>query len=87
MAHGDVRGGGRCTAAYVLLGYAYGPIGDSRLDVTGDLHYGVLVCHVLTAFVALVLGPLRSCPRSGPAAASTGRWAVPVSSPECFRGR
>ncbi|AZM49861.1 hypothetical protein DMB38_32400 [Streptomyces sp. WAC 06738] len=36
--------------------------GDSRLDVGGDLHYGVVVGHVLTAFVALVLGPLQFVP-------------------------
>ncbi|MBC3192811.1 DUF2306 domain-containing protein [Pseudonocardia sp. C8] len=44
-------------APYVLL-----DIGSSRLEVTGRLHYGLLVAHVLTAAVALVLGPLQFVP-------------------------
>lgn len=31
----------------------------SRLEVSGGLHYGVLVGHIFTAAVALVLGPLQ----------------------------
>ena len=34
-------------------------IDDSRLDVDGTVHYGVLVVHIFTAAVALVLGPLQ----------------------------
>jgi uncharacterized membrane protein len=34
-------------------------IADSRLDVTGTLHYAVLVGHIFAATVALVLGPLQ----------------------------
>jgi uncharacterized membrane protein len=36
--------------------------GDGRVHVTGDLHRGLLTGHVLTAFVALVLGPLQFVP-------------------------
>jgi hypothetical protein len=34
-------------------------IDDSRLDVSGTVHYAVLVAHIFTAAVALVLGPLQ----------------------------
>jgi uncharacterized membrane protein len=34
-------------------------IADSRLDVSGTLHYSVLVVHIFAATVALVLGPLQ----------------------------
>ena len=34
-------------------------IRNSRLDVTGPLHYSVLVVHIFTAAVALVAGPLQ----------------------------
>lgn len=34
-------------------------VADSRLEVGGGLHYGVLVGHIFTAAVALVLGPLQ----------------------------
>jgi uncharacterized membrane protein len=34
-------------------------IDNSRLDVSGALHYSVLVVHIFTATVALVLGPLQ----------------------------
>jgi uncharacterized membrane protein YozB (DUF420 family) len=44
-------------APYVLL-----DVGSSRLEVGGGLHYGLLVAHVLTATVALVLGPLQFVP-------------------------
>ncbi|MGN9837865.1 DUF2306 domain-containing protein [Nonomuraea sp. H19] len=36
--------------------------GDSRLDVGGGPHYYLLVAHILTALVALVLGPLQFVP-------------------------
>lgn len=42
---------------YLLL-----DIGSSRLDVTGDVHYSVLVTHIFTALIALVLGPLQFIP-------------------------
>lgn len=42
---------------YLLL-----DIDDSRLDVTGEAHYALLVAHVFTALVALVLGPLQFIP-------------------------
>jgi uncharacterized membrane protein len=50
-------------AAVLTFPYLTLDIGDSRLDVTGDLHYGVLVTHIFTATVALVLGPLQFMPR------------------------
>ncbi|MBG0565973.1 DUF2306 domain-containing protein [Actinoplanes aureus] len=34
-------------------------VADSRLDVGGGPHYGVLIGHIFTAAVALVLGPLQ----------------------------
>ena len=34
----------------------------SRLTVTGELHYALLVGHIFTAMVALVLGPLQFVP-------------------------
>jgi uncharacterized membrane protein len=34
----------------------------SRLAVSGELHYGLLVAHIATAAVALVLGPLQVVP-------------------------
>src|SRR3954469_18278504 len=34
----------------------------SRLSVSGELHYGLLVAHIFTAAVALVLGPLQFVP-------------------------
>jgi uncharacterized membrane protein len=37
--------------------------GGSRLDVPGGSHYWVLVAHVLTATVALVVGPAQFIPR------------------------
>ncbi|WP_433179438.1 DUF2306 domain-containing protein [Actinoallomurus sp. CA-150999] len=42
---------------YLLL-----DIGNSRLDVSGEAHYAVLVTHIFTAFIALVLGPLQFVP-------------------------
>jgi uncharacterized membrane protein len=38
-------------------------IDRSRLEVSGSLHYAVLVAHIFTATVALVLGPLQFVPR------------------------
>ena len=47
----------------VLVGpYLLLDIDDSRLEVTGEAHYAVLVAHVFTAFIALVLGPLQFIP-------------------------
>ncbi|NBE85395.1 DUF2306 domain-containing protein [Micromonospora rubida] len=34
-------------------------IDDSRLDMSGNLHYSLLVAHIFTAAVAIVLGPLQ----------------------------
>jgi uncharacterized membrane protein len=42
---------------YLLLN-----IDNSRLDVSGEAHYAVLVVHIFTAFIALVLGPLQFIP-------------------------
>jgi uncharacterized membrane protein len=44
-------------APYVLL-----DVGSSRVEVDGGLHYALLVAHVVTATVALVLGPLQFVP-------------------------
>lgn len=44
-------------APYVLLDTAAG-----RLAVLGELHYALLVGHIVTAMVALVLGPLQFVP-------------------------
>jgi len=46
--------------AYPYLGL---DIGDSRLEVRGNLQYSVLVAHIFTATVALVLGPLQFMPK------------------------
>lgn len=42
---------------YVLL-----DINSSRVKVSDEAHYGVLVAHIFTAFIALVLGPLQFVP-------------------------
>ncbi|MBO2453087.1 DUF2306 domain-containing protein [Actinomadura barringtoniae] len=42
---------------YLLLN-----IDSSRLDVSGEAHFAVLVVHVFTAFIALVLGPPQFIP-------------------------
>ncbi|GAB3444931.1 DUF2306 domain-containing protein [Actinophytocola sediminis] len=42
--------------------YLQGDITASRLAVTSETHYALLVGHVLTAMVALVLGPLQFVP-------------------------
>ncbi|HYN92535.1 MAG TPA: DUF2306 domain-containing protein [Pilimelia sp.] len=34
-------------------------IDDSRLNMSGNLHYSLLVAHIFTAAVAIVLGPLQ----------------------------
>jgi hypothetical protein len=49
----------------VVLAYPYLglDIDNSRLDVSGGLHYSVLVAHIFTAAVALVLGPLQFVPK------------------------
>jgi uncharacterized membrane protein len=44
-------------APYVLLDVA-----SSRVEVDGGLHYALLVAHIVTATVALVLGPLQFVP-------------------------
>ncbi|MEV0829351.1 DUF2306 domain-containing protein [Nonomuraea rubra] len=36
--------------------------GSSRIDVTGEWYYYLLVAHIFTALVALVLGPLQFVP-------------------------
>jgi uncharacterized membrane protein len=47
----------------VLLGPYLGlDVDDSRLEVSGTLHYRVLVAHIFTAAVAIVLGPLQFMP-------------------------
>lgn len=48
--------------AVLISPYLLLDIGDSRLDVDGEAHYGLLVAHVFTAFVALVVGPLQFIP-------------------------
>lgn len=50
-------------AAVLTFPYLTLDIGTSRVDVSGTLHYGVLVAHIFTATVALVLGPLQFMPR------------------------
>ncbi|WP_329369823.1 DUF2306 domain-containing protein [Streptomyces sp. NBC_00669] len=37
-------------------------VGSGRLDITGRLHWYVLVVHIFAALVALVLGPLQFIP-------------------------
>jgi uncharacterized membrane protein len=50
-------------AAVLTFPYLTLNIDDSRLEVTGNLHYAVLVVHIFSATVALVLGPLQFMPR------------------------
>jgi len=52
-----VVAGAAMAAPYVQLDARAG-----RLEVGGGLHHGLLVAHVLTATVALVLGPLQFVP-------------------------
>ncbi|MEV6302124.1 DUF2306 domain-containing protein [Actinoplanes sp. NPDC051861] len=47
----------------LLVPYLSLDIRDSRLDVSGSLHYATLVAHIFTAAAALVLGPLQFVPR------------------------
>jgi uncharacterized membrane protein len=53
------------TAVAAVLSYPYLSFDsdNSRIDVPGGLHFAVLVVHVLTAAVALALGPLQFVPR------------------------
>jgi uncharacterized membrane protein len=53
--------------AVVVTGVLVAPyvgldIRASRLEVSGELHYALLVAHIFTAAVALVLGPLQFVP-------------------------
>jgi hypothetical protein len=48
--------------AVLVFPYLLLNITDSRLSVSGEAHYTVLVMHIFTAFVALVLGPLQFIP-------------------------
>lgn len=52
-----VAAGSALINPYLLL-----DIESSRLEVTGELHYGLLVTHVVTAMIALTLGPLQFVP-------------------------
>jgi uncharacterized membrane protein len=49
----------------LVLSYPYWSldIDNSRLEVSGSLHYYVLVVHIFTAAVALVIGPLQFIPK------------------------
>jgi uncharacterized membrane protein len=49
----------------LVLSYPYLSlnIANSRLEVSSNLQYSVLVVHIFTAAVALVLGPLQFIPR------------------------
>ncbi len=46
----------------LVLPYLLFDVDTSRIETSSDLHYGLLVTHVLTAFIALVLGPLQFMP-------------------------
>jgi Predicted membrane protein (DUF2306) len=48
--------------AVLISPYLLLDINNSRLDVTGEAHYALLVAHVFTAFIAIVLGPLQFIP-------------------------
>ncbi|WP_419998283.1 DUF2306 domain-containing protein [Streptomyces boninensis] len=48
--------------AMLVSPYATFDSGSSRLGVSGDAHYYLVVAHVLTAGTALVLGPLQFIP-------------------------
>jgi uncharacterized membrane protein len=50
-------------AAVLTFPYLTLNIENSRLEVSGNLHYAVLVVHIFSATVALVLGPLQFMPR------------------------
>jgi len=62
---------------YLLL-----DIDSSRLEVTGEAHFAVLVVHVFAAFIALVLGLSSSSRRSVRIGRSTVRSAASTCSPE-----
>ncbi|TQM46042.1 putative membrane protein DUF2306 [Pseudonocardia cypriaca] len=49
-------------AALMAAPYALLDVDSSRVEVAGGLHYALLVTHILTATVALVLGPLQFVP-------------------------
>src|SRR3954467_14368673 len=49
-------------AAVLVAPYLGLDIRASRLSVSGELHYALLVAHIFTAAVALVLGPLQFIP-------------------------
>lgn len=52
-----------CVVGVVLIApYLTWDMESSRLSVDGAAHYALLVVHVLTAMVALVLGPLQFLP-------------------------
>ncbi|GLY06468.1 MULTISPECIES: DUF2306 domain-containing protein [Actinoplanes] len=46
-------------AAVLSVPYLSLDIGDSRIAVRDDVHYYTLVAHVITASVALIIGPLQ----------------------------
>jgi uncharacterized membrane protein len=48
--------------AVLISPYLLLDIDNSRLDVSGEAHYAVLVTHIFAAFIALVLGPLQFVP-------------------------
>ena len=48
--------------AVMAAPYALLDAGSSRIEVDGGLHYALLVAHILTATVALVVGPLQFVP-------------------------
>src|ERR1044071_5190237 len=50
-------------ALVLVLPYLSLDIGDSRVEMTGRLHYYVLVAHIFPATGALVLGPLQFVPK------------------------
>ena len=43
----------------LVLPYVLFDVDTSRIETSSQLHYGLLVAHVFTAFIALVLGPLQ----------------------------
>jgi uncharacterized membrane protein len=49
-------------SAVLVAPYVGLDIRSSRLPVTGQVHYALLVAHIATAAVALVLGPLQFVP-------------------------
>lgn len=49
--------------AVLISPYLLLDIHDSRVAVSSEAHYGVLVVHIFAACIALVLGPLQFIPR------------------------